>query len=180
MSAEFAIAIHCKDWDGAVADAPGLCRRAAEAAWTTAGMDNEVGGGGAIPRPEIGLVLTDDAEVAGLNVRFRGIEGPTNVLSFPSGETVADGAGAEELAPDRPPVLLGDVVIALETTAREAARDGKPVGDHLQHLVVHGLLHLLGFDHQDEQEAESMESMEVEILSVLGVPNPYTDGVARR
>ena len=167
MSAEFAIAVHCKGWDAAVTDAAALCRHAAGMAWTMAASVAAAG-------PEVGLVLTDDAEIAGLNLRFRGIEGATNVLSFPSGETATDGADI-----DGPPVLLGDIVIALETTAREAERDGKPMVDHLQHLVVHGLLHLLGYDHGRDRDAASMESLEVEILSRLGVPNPYADGAAR-
>ncbi len=170
MSAEVSIATHCAGWHRAVTDAAGLCRRAAGAAWAMAAGE----AGGAADGPEITLVLTDDAEVARLNHRFRGIEGPTNVLSFPTGEPVT-GAGAE----DGPPIMLGDIVIALETAAREAERDGKPLDDHLQHLVVHGLLHLLGYDHQGESQAADMESLEVEILSRLGVPNPYAEGAAR-
>lgn len=119
-------------------------------------------------------MLTDDEEVAGLNRRFRGREGATNVLSFASGETASP---ADD--PDGPPIVLGDVIIALETTAREARRDAKPMADHLQHLVVHGLLHLLGHDHDRDGDAVMMESLEVEILSRLGVPDPYLNGADR-
>ncbi len=175
MSADVSIVTHCRGWDAAVTDAAGLCRRAAGTAWAMAAGD----AGGAAAGPEIALVLTDDAEITRLNRRFRSIEGPTDVLSFPTGEavlageTVADAAGDDGL-----PVMLGDIVIALETAAREAYREGKPLGDHLQHLVVHGLLHLLGYDHQGERQAADMESLEVEILSRLGVPDPYAEGPA--
>ena len=128
--------------------------------------------GRAAEEPELALVLTDDSEIARLNRRFRGIEGPTDVLSFPAGEPAVGAGGG-------PPAMLGDIAIALETSAREAERDGKPLGDHLQHLAVHGLLHLMGYDHRGESEAADMESLEVEILSRLGVPNPYAEGAAR-
>ena len=128
--------------------------------------------GRAAEEPELALVLTDDSEIARLNRHFRGIEGPTDVLSFPAGEP-AVGAGGGSSA------MLGDIAIALETSAREAERDGKPLGDHLQHLAVHGLLHLMGYDHRGESEAADMESLEVEILSRLGVPDPYAEGAAR-
>lgn len=165
MSVDFAVAIHCSGWAGALADPVGTVRRAAAAAWGRAGPLAAAGREG-----EIGLVLTDDAEMAGLNLRFRGRAGPTNVLSFPTGEA------APESNAGGPPALLGDVVVALETTAREARRDGKPVADHLQHLVVHGLLHLLGYDHEEEAAASGMEALEVDILACLGVPDPYGGG----
>lgn len=167
MSVDFAVAIHCSAWAGALADPAGTARRAAAAAWGRAGSP------AAGREGEIGLVLTDDAEMAGLNLRFRGRAGPTNVLSFPTGEA------APGCAAGGPPALLGDVVVALETTAREARRDGKPVADHLQHLVVHGLLHLLGYDHGDEAAASGMEALEVDILARLGVPDPYGGGCPR-
>jgi len=170
LSAEFSIAVHCKGWDAAVSDAAQLCRLAAGTAWSVVADRYSAG----VKPPEIGLVLTDDEEVAGLNHRFRGLEGATNVLSFPSGEIATPVGDA-----DGPPIVLGDIVIALETTASEALRDAKPMADHLQHLVVHGLLHLLGHDHHRDGDAMKMESLEVEILSRLGVPNPYLDGVDR-
>ena len=111
------------------------------------------------------LALADDALVRDLNRRFRGKDKPTNVLSFPSGE-VASGAP------------LGDIVVARETLEREAALDGKPIDHHLMHLVVHGLLHLLGYDHESDDEAEAMERLETAILAELGVPDPYADPVA--
>lgn len=114
----------------------------------------------------VGLVLTNDSEQRRLNRRYRGIDAPTNVLSF---------ALAEDAPPPGAPLLLGDVVLACETVAREAAEQNKPFADHLQHLVVHGILHLLGFDHENDTEAAIMERQEVEILARLGVPDPYRD-----
>ena len=99
----------------------------------------------------------DDHEIRELNHQFRGIDKPTNVLSFPDGE-----AG-----------YLGDIAISLETIEREAAEQGKDSEDHLVHMVVHGILHLLGYDHENEEEAEAMEALEIIILSNLGIDNPY-------
>lgn len=111
---------------------------------------------------EAGVVtvsLTDDETVADLNQRFRGKSGPTNVLSFPAAETA------------RP--FLGDVILAHGVCAREAAEQGKPLADHLRHLVIHGVLHLLGHDHIEDDEAEAMEARERTLLAKLGVPDPY-------
>jgi probable rRNA maturation factor len=109
------------------------------------------------------VVLADDALVRGLNRDYRGKDAPTNVLSFPFENPPAE-AG---------PRHLGDVVLALETVRAEADAQGIPPEHHLQHLVVHGLLHLLGFDHEADADAEIMERLEVEILATLGVPDPY-------
>jgi len=115
------------------------------------------------PEAEICVHLSDDAHVRGLNARWRGLDKPTNVLSFPA-------ASPSGLAKAQ---LLGDVVLAFETVAREAADDGKPLADHYRHLVVHGFLHLLGYDHEREADAERMEAMETRILARLGVADPY-------
>ena len=122
---------------------------------------------------EITIVLTDDAEVRDLNRTWRGMDRPTNVLSFPAGD-VPSATGL----PDDPdfngaPIPLGDIVIAFETTRAEA--DDKPISlsDHLSHLVVHGTLHLLGFDHLNDEEAEDMESLERKALASLGIADPY-------
>ncbi len=112
---------------------------------------------------EVSLALTDDAAIKALNRDWRGIDKPTNVLSFPA--TAPKLAGV--------PALLGDVIVAYETLAREAAEEDKPVLHHLAHLAVHGYLHLLGYDHGTDSEAEAMEAMERDILSTLGIADPY-------
>jgi len=110
------------------------------------------------------IILTNDAAIRALNRRWRSRDEPTNVLSFPAAATKAATGGRR---------YLGDIVIAHETTAREARADGKPFAHHLTHLAVHGFLHLLGYDHRSDEEAEVMERREREILARLGVPDPY-------
>ena len=120
---------------------------------------------------ELGLTLTDDAGVRTLNRDYRGQDKPTNVLSFP----LNDPAGPDGLLePDAPgaPLLLGDIVLAFETVAREAAAQEKSLSNHACHLVVHGVLHLLGYDHETETEACTMEHLEVAVLAGLGISNP--------
>jgi len=116
----------------------------------------------------VDVTLADDAAQRALNRTWRGKDAPTNVLAFPA-------ADPAHPAPTGAPLLLGDVVLAFETVTREAAEQGKPLGDHLRHLVVHGVLHLLGDDHVEPAEAEAMEAREIAILAELGVPNPYCD-----
>lgn len=117
------------------------------------------------------VALSDDAAVHELNRRYRGKDAPTNVLSFPA----PDIAFPENEAGPRP---LGDLVLAYETLVREARDQDIPLAHHLQHLVVHGLLHLLGFDHETDREAEEMEAIEVEILAGLGISNPYHETIS--
>lgn len=133
-----------------------LVRRAAEAAM----IDNDA------PPSEISVVLSDDEHIRELNKHHRGMDKPTNVLSFPAARMKAPAGG---------PRMLGDVVIAFETVEREAAEEAKSFGDHLSHLVVHGVLHLLGYDHEDDEEAEIMEARERKILAKLGIPDPYAE-----
>ena len=115
---------------------------------------------------EISVLLGSDPTLLELNRAWRGKDAPTNVLSFP----------APPLQPGAPgPRPLGDIALALETVAREASAEGKSIADHLMHLVVHGMLHLLGRDHEDAAEAESMEALEVEALARLDVADPYRD-----
>ena len=113
-------------------------------------------------RSELTIRLVDEAESQALNLAYRGQDKPTNVLSFPL---------------EAPPVvetdLLGDLVICASVVAREAVRQGKPVAAHWAHMVIHGVLHLLGFDHQNERQASEMECIEVELLGQLGFADPY-------
>ena len=142
-----------------------LCREAALAALAHAGVAGAKAGAG-----ELGLLLTDDAAVQALNRDYRGHDRPTNVLAFGLGEPAKAAVSGD------PPVLLGDVVLARQTLQREAAEQAKAPRDHLRHLVVHGVLHLLGFDHQAEAAATEMEAAEVAILAGLGVADPYGRG----
>jgi len=118
---------------------------------------------GESPRGIVAVALTDDAGIRILNRDWRGRDAATNVLSFPAPASVGD--------PDRP--NLGDIAIAYETVAREAEEAGKPFAHHLAHLAVHGFLHLIGFDHEDDAEAERMEQQERDILAALSIPDPY-------
>ncbi len=160
---EIAIEIASPEWTAALADAETIAERALAAAYGA--LDHGDG-----DRPaEVSLVLADDAMVADLNRDYRGKEGPTNVLSFAQQE------GDMPAGPALPgmPEMLGDVVIAFGVTAAEAEDQGIPLADHLSHLCVHGMLHLLGFDHIDTDEADRMERLETDILGGLGVPDPY-------
>jgi probable rRNA maturation factor len=118
---------------------------------------------------ELAVMLTDDAGIRTLNSNWRGIDKPTNVLSFPALQPT--GAGG----PDDAPRMLGDIAIAYETTRQEADDEQKPFDHHLSHLAVHGFLHLMGYDHEIDDDAEAMEGLEQEILAQLGIPNPYAD-----
>jgi probable rRNA maturation factor len=127
---------------------------------------------------EVSVVLTDDAAVQKLNREWRGFDKPTNVLSFPAaqgatvqGAATAQGAAAAQGA--AVPPLLGDIVIAYETVAREAEAETKLFAHHVAHLAVHGFLHLLGYDHDSDEEAEEMERLEARILARLDVPDPH-------
>ncbi|WP_395944210.1 rRNA maturation RNase YbeY [Brevundimonas sp.] len=140
------IEIEAEAWTTALPDAEAVVERAARAALGTIQGD-------------VVVLLTDDAAVRDLNARFRDKDRPTNVLSFPAPENAAP--------------HLGDIVLAYGVCASEAEAQGKTLSDHLSHLVVHGVLHLLGRDHEDDAEAEEMEAEEREILAELGVADPY-------
>ncbi len=153
----------CPEWRAALADCDALCRDAALAALAAAPLN---AGGNTI---EIGIRLTDDAESRALNHRYRGVDAPTNVLSFP----MTDCASGAPPPPRGLPLALGDVVLAFETVRGEARAQGKTLADHLGHLVVHGVFHLLGHDHRDDAEALAMEQLETAVLAGLGVADPY-------
>jgi len=165
---EIAVITRAKAWR--LPGVAALCRRAAGAAVAAA----LAGRGGAWRKTfrarggEIGILLAGDSYAAKLNAAYRGRKGPTNVLSFP-------GDGAARGAPAGLPLALGDLVVAHGVAAREARRAGKPLRHHLTHLVVHGVLHLLGYDHQRGKDAARMETLETDILRGLGVPDPYRD-----
>jgi len=116
---------------------------------------------------EVSVLLADDAELRALNERWRGVDKPTNVLSFPA-------AAPDKIAATP---MLGDIALAFETVEREAVEEGKTLADHAAHLVVHGLLHLLGSDHQGAGEADRMEAIETRALARLGIADPYASGV---
>jgi probable rRNA maturation factor len=118
---------------------------------------------------EIAVMLTDDAGIRTLNSNWRGIDKPTNVLSFPALQPT----GQRE--PDDAPRMLGDIAIAYQTMREEADQEQKPFEHHLSHLAVHGFLHLIGHDHETDDEAEAMETLEQEILAQLGIPDPYAE-----
>jgi probable rRNA maturation factor len=155
------------DWRS-LPDAAGVADAAARAALAEAGLD--------AARVEISLLLTGDAEVAVLNGQFRGKPQPTNVLSWPAFPLAPPAPGQ---APPLPPldaaavVPLGDIALAQPTIAREAAAQNLAFADHVTHLIVHGVLHLLGYDHGTEPDAELMEGIERHALARLGVADPY-------
>ncbi|WOB79196.1 rRNA maturation RNase YbeY [Brevundimonas nasdae] len=143
---EIEIEIEADAWTGAVPGAEAVVDRAAKAALGSVEGD-------------VVVLLTDDESVRELNARFRDKDMPTNVLSFPAPENAAP--------------HLGDIVLAYGVCVNEAEAQGKTLADHLSHLVVHGVLHLLGRDHEDDGEAEAMEAEEREILAQIGVADPY-------
>jgi len=166
-TAEIDVAVSIEDeaWNTALPGAEELCRTMTAA--TIAQAAGDLDG----PSVEISVVLTNDAAVQDLNRDYRNQDKPTNVLSFAALDDddapVVIGA----------PILLGDIILAYETCAREATEQGKTLAHHTAHLVVHGVLHLLGWDHEeDEAEAEEMERLETQILAAFGISNPYAEG----
>jgi probable rRNA maturation factor len=133
-----------------------LTRKAADATATANGASHE--------NFEVAILFTDDQSIAKLNSEWRGKPAPTNVLSFPAGDFEV---------PDGEAIPLGDIVLAYGVVAREAQEQGKTLPQHATHLIVHGLLHLLGHDHETEEEAVRMESLETAILKGLGISDPY-------
>lgn len=145
-----ALTVNNESWAAALPNAEDICNKASLAVLKACRWTGET---------ELSLVLSDDAEVQALNAQYRNQDKPTNVLSFPSGE----------------PAMPGDVILAFETCAKEAKEQDKTLADHFTHLVVHGLLHLMGYDHEEDDQADDMESLETEILAELGVGNPYEE-----
>lgn len=147
------LVLDCELWSGCAA-ADATVRRAIEAAARATGKPGAVA-----------VMLTDDASIRAMNAQWRGIDKPTNVLSFPAAAAPAAAGSAH----------LGDIAIAYETVAAESASENKDFADHLAHLAVHGYLHLVGFDHETDEEAVRMEYLETQILSGLGIADPYAD-----
>jgi probable rRNA maturation factor len=141
-------------------DAEAIVHRAIETAASMVGAETS--------DAELAVMLTDDAGIRVLNRNWRGQDKPTNVLSFPALQPTGP-------SPDDAPRMLGDIAIAWETTRREADEEQKPFDHHLSHLAVHGFLHLVGYDHENDVDAEAMEHLERDILRVLGIPDPYAD-----
>jgi probable rRNA maturation factor len=153
------ITIEAGDWAKALPEASRLSKRAVKA--VCAALEG-------VPEwAEVSVLLTDDAHQRVLNRDWRGKDKATNVLSFP-------GDFSDETPPGAP-VLLGDIAVAFETTQAEAQDQQKSLADHFCHLVVHGMLHLLGFDHVKQADANEMEPLEIEILEGLGIASPYPD-----
>jgi probable rRNA maturation factor len=143
-------------------DAEALAQRAAEAAVTVADETGE--------EFEVSVMLTDDAHIQELNRTWRGKDKPTNVLSFPAPEQPGQGVPGET-GPRH-------IALAYETLVRESEDESKELAHHFAHLIVHGILHLLGYDHEVEDEADNMEALEVKALAILGIADPYRDMAA--
>ncbi len=156
---DIAIDVRSDQWTEVVGDVQEVALRAVHG-----GLDAAMGPEGP---SEVAIVLADDAFVRDLNRDYRGIDQPTNVLSF-----------ANDDEPNAPvmagaPRMWGDVIVAFETTDREAEEQGLSLSDHLSHLIVHGILHLVGYDHETDDQAAEMERLEVEILARMGIDDPY-------
>lgn len=153
MSPEIDIIISAEAWEG-VDGLETLTRACVDASLAESGA-------ALVDGCEVSIAFCDDAEIQTLNAQWRGKDKPTNVLSFPTPGPL----------PARP--LLGDIVIAYETVAREAGEQEKTLHEHTAHMVIHGFLHLIGYDHETAAEAEAMEGLERRIASRLGLPDPY-------
>jgi probable rRNA maturation factor len=158
---EVDVIAECPAWSRTLPAVEEICRRAARAAHAAAAPRREPA--------EVSIVLTDDAAVRTLNRVYRSLDEATNVLSFVAADDLSDRSAC---LPEHP-FVLGDVLLAFETIAGEAAGESKSLEAHLSHLVVHGMLHLLGFDHDRDDEAKAMEELEVAVLAALGVGDPY-------
>lgn len=160
------VTIECADWEQAITNLEDMARTAVAAA-----VDGARADGGGQPGPvaagalELGLVFVDDARVHALNWQYRHKDEPTNVLAFENTDPPPAGM----------PWQLGDAVMAFETCCAEAATGGIALADHARHLVVHGILHLFGYDHLDDEDARRMERLETRVLAALGVADPYRD-----
>jgi probable rRNA maturation factor len=171
---DISVSLEAGDWEAVVADVEQRIETAARAAFDAAERPSVLDGAPA----EMSLVLADDALVRTLNRDYRDKDKPTNVLSFALLDDLDD--TDDDLARDEGmPILIGDVILAFETVQREAREQGKSVGDHLTHLVIHGVLHLLGYDHLSDPDADRMERLETSILARMGSADPYSANLAQ-
>ncbi len=155
MTMDVDISVECESWSAA-GDLEVLCQSAIDAALAESGLV-------LAPVTEVSLMFCDDARIHELNRMWRGFDKATNVLSFPAAEP-----GQLAVAP-----LLGDIAVAFETVKRESVEEDKSFSDHSAHMIVHGFLHLLGYDHETEADAERMEDVERRALARLGIADPY-------
>jgi len=166
MKADFA-AVNVEDQRWEVLDIDALAERAVAATLRHLDIDPQFF--------EVSLLACDDAHIADLNAEFRGKPVPTNVLSWPSLDRARSGRHPKKPSydPEGMPEELGDIAISFDTCATEALRANKPVAEHVTHLLIHGVLHLLGYDHISDQDAAIMETLEGEVLGKLGISDPY-------
>ncbi|MEO0819686.1 MAG: rRNA maturation RNase YbeY [Pseudomonadota bacterium] len=162
------LVIEAEGWPAAVPELAALTETAARAALEGAGIAAE--------GREIAVLFCHDSRIAELNAAFRDKAEPTNVLSWPAFALAPDSPGA--VPPPPGPGPLGDLALALETTTREATDAQRPLKDHAFHLILHGCLHLLGYDHQTEADAALMEGIERRQLRAVNIPDPYQEGDA--
>ncbi|TDI62292.1 MAG: rRNA maturation RNase YbeY [Alphaproteobacteria bacterium] len=158
MMLQVAISIEDDSWQDLATNVTSLCESSLTKAWQS--LDDQSGS-----EAWVSILLTNDQQMQSLNSQYRNKDKPTNVLSFPSPENTAMSEGEGH--------VLGDIALSAQTIVREAAEQSKTVPDHLAHLLVHGLLHLLGYDHEVDDEAAVMEQLEIDILATMDVPNPY-------
>lgn len=164
MALKVALRIDDPAWQKSLTDPDRQVKTAAKAAWKAGNLgDFKL----PVKNAEVSVLLTDDQTVHTLNKTYRGVDRPTNVLSF--------AALDDEDEPIVDPLLLGDIVVAFETTKKEAEEQNISLADHLFHLVVHGVLHLIGYDHMTDDDAVEMETLEIKILAQNGIDNPYDD-----
>jgi len=130
-----------------------------------------------LPAFEVSILWTDDTKMAGLNQQFRQKQGSTNILSFPASEKLPDNVSSQSVSSG--PVFLGDMALSFDVVTKEARQNGQKAEHHLAHLFLHGLLHLAGYDHQEEMEAKEMETLEIQLLSEVNIANPYDGDVNR-
>lgn len=153
-------------WEDKISDVSQKAELILKDAWNFA-FEN----GGEIPEKgtaEISVFLINDARIKELNKEYRGIDKPTNVLSFPALDTDEEIKITDDMT-----YLAGDILVSLETSEKEAMEEGKSLLDHLTHLLIHGVLHLAGFDHINDDEADVMEGLEIDFLAQKGIKNPY-------